>query len=110
MIRRYVSKVSGPLLDRIDIHIEVPAVEYKEPRGGAAAEGSAEIASVCWQLGEDSMSGSPRRKCPRLGLRLLHKCAHEAQKQLFNGPFDTASARIPGVSLAEMRESVAHLY
>jgi magnesium chelatase family protein len=43
IIQRYVSKVSGPLLDRIDIHIEVPAVEYKELRGGAAAEGSAEI-------------------------------------------------------------------
>jgi magnesium chelatase family protein len=43
MIQRYVSKVSGPLLDRIDIHIEVPAVQYKELRGGNAAEGSAEI-------------------------------------------------------------------
>jgi magnesium chelatase family protein len=43
MIQRYVSKVSGPLLDRIDIHIEVPAVQYKELRGGIAAEGSAEI-------------------------------------------------------------------
>lgn len=43
MIQRYVSKVSGPLLDRIDIHIEVPAVQYKELRGVASAEGSAEI-------------------------------------------------------------------
>ena len=43
MIQRYVAKVSGPLLDRIDIHIEVPAVQYKELRGGAAAEGSSEI-------------------------------------------------------------------
>ena len=43
MIQRYVSKVSGPLLDRIDIHIEVPAVEYKELRGGHAGEGSAAI-------------------------------------------------------------------
>jgi magnesium chelatase family protein len=43
MIQRYVSKVSGPLLDRIDIHIEVPAVQYKELRGASAAEGSAEI-------------------------------------------------------------------
>jgi magnesium chelatase family protein len=43
MIQRYVSKVSGPLLDRIDIHIEVPAVQYKELRSGAASEGSAEI-------------------------------------------------------------------
>src|ERR1035437_9561502 len=43
MIQRYVSKVSGPLLDRIDIHIEVPTVKYKELRGSAAIEGSAEI-------------------------------------------------------------------
>lgn len=43
MMQRYVSRVSGPLLDRIDIHIEVPAVKYKELRGGAANEGSAEI-------------------------------------------------------------------
>jgi magnesium chelatase family protein len=43
MIQRYVAKISGPLLDRIDIHIEVPAVQYKELRGGAAAEGSAQI-------------------------------------------------------------------
>jgi magnesium chelatase family protein len=43
MIQRYVAKISGPLLDRIDIHIEVPAVQYKELRGGAAAEGSSQI-------------------------------------------------------------------
>ena len=43
LIQRYISRVSGPLLDRIDIHIEVPAVQYKELRGGSAQEGSKEI-------------------------------------------------------------------
>ncbi len=43
MMQRYVSRVSGPLLDRIDIHIEVPAVQYRELRAGQANEGSAEI-------------------------------------------------------------------
>jgi magnesium chelatase family protein len=39
-IQRYVSKISGPLLDRIDIHIEVPAVKYKELRGNGHVEPS----------------------------------------------------------------------
>ncbi len=42
-IQRYVSKISGPLLDRIDIHIEVPAVKYKELRGEPATEDSATV-------------------------------------------------------------------
>ena len=32
-IQRYVGKISGPLMDRIDIHIDVPAVKFKELRG-----------------------------------------------------------------------------
>jgi magnesium chelatase family protein len=44
MIQRYVSKISGPLLDRIDIHIDVPAVNYKELREkGTGIEGSQQI-------------------------------------------------------------------
>jgi magnesium chelatase family protein len=43
MIQQYLGKISGPLLDRIDIHVEVPAVPYKELRGGAQAEPSSEI-------------------------------------------------------------------
>ena len=36
-------KISGPLLDRIDIHIEVPAVKYKELRVPSSSEDSAAV-------------------------------------------------------------------
>ncbi|MFL6213797.1 MAG: YifB family Mg chelatase-like AAA ATPase [Blastocatellia bacterium] len=42
-IQRYVSKISGPLLDRIDIHVDVPAVKFKELASDTALESSAEI-------------------------------------------------------------------
>ena len=40
---RYLSKISGPLLDRIDIHIEVPPVEFMELSDRQKAEPSSEI-------------------------------------------------------------------
>ena len=42
-IQRYVSKISGPLLDRIDIHIDMPAVKYRELQDDASGEGSDQI-------------------------------------------------------------------
>lgn len=42
-IRRYRSKVSGPLIDRIDIHVEVPAVPYNDLMVEADAESSSNI-------------------------------------------------------------------
>jgi magnesium chelatase family protein len=42
-IRRYVSKVSGPLLDRIDLHVEVPRVPWKDLSSNLPAEGSLAI-------------------------------------------------------------------
>ncbi len=39
MIQRYVGKISGPLLDRIDIHIDVPAVKFNELRGRGVPDG-----------------------------------------------------------------------
>ncbi len=43
-IHQYRSRISGPLLDRIDIHIEVPAVKYRELADRAEGESSAIIA------------------------------------------------------------------
>lgn len=42
-VQQYLNKISGPLLDRIDIHVEVPAVPFKELRGEAGVTSSAEI-------------------------------------------------------------------
>ena len=42
-IKRYTRKISGPLLDRIDIHIRVPRVEYKELTSSQPSESSAVI-------------------------------------------------------------------
>jgi len=39
-IHRYRSKISGPLMDRIDIHVEVPAVPYKDLIGESNSESS----------------------------------------------------------------------
>lgn len=42
-VHRYRSKISGPLLDRIDIHMEVPALKYEEVMAVQAGENSVEI-------------------------------------------------------------------
>jgi magnesium chelatase family protein len=42
-VQRYLARVSGPLLDRIDLHLEVPAVKYRELTERDAGEPSAAI-------------------------------------------------------------------
>lgn len=42
-VQRYLGRVSGPLLDRIDLHVEVPAVRYRELADTRAGEPSAAI-------------------------------------------------------------------
>lgn len=44
-IDRYLQKISGPLLDRIDLHVEVPPVEYAEIRSEQGGESSSSIRS-----------------------------------------------------------------
>ena len=45
-IQRYKSKISGPLMDRINIHVEVPAVPYKDLRGDSKAGPSAQTIAL----------------------------------------------------------------
>jgi magnesium chelatase family protein len=48
-IQRYRSKISGPLLDRIDLHIEAPALRIEELRNNQLGESSTAIRSRCEQ-------------------------------------------------------------
>lgn len=53
-IQRYVGRISGPLLDRIDIHVDVPAVKFRDLTGDPApgAESSALIRERVMQARE----------------------------------------------------------
>lgn len=42
-IQNYLGRISGPLLDRIDLHIEVPAVQFREITSEQTGESSAQI-------------------------------------------------------------------
>ncbi|MFI5253102.1 MAG: ATP-binding protein [Bacteroidota bacterium] len=44
-VQKYMAKISGPLLDRIDLHIEVPAVKYNELASKAPGELSSSVRS-----------------------------------------------------------------
>lgn len=43
VVRKYLGRISGPLLDRLDMHIEVPAVNFDELSGRKTGESSADI-------------------------------------------------------------------
>lgn len=42
-IQRYLGRVSGPLLDRMDLHVEVPRVQLEQLRAGSSGESSASL-------------------------------------------------------------------
>jgi magnesium chelatase family protein len=83
MIQRYLAKVSGPLLDRIDMHIEVPAVPYKELRGKPDEVGSAEIrARVEEARGRQRDRGSYNSRLPAGQLRVVCALDDAGEKTL----------------------------
>jgi magnesium chelatase family protein len=74
MIERYMSKISGPLLDRIDIHIEVPSVAFKDLSGGTPGTSSEDMRA--------QVSDCRRRQTVRFdGSKIRHN-AHMAHRQV----------------------------
>ena len=72
IIQRYLGKISGPLLDRIDLHIEVPAVPYKELRAKETGASSAEMRDrVARARAVQQERGHLQRRDPRAALRKL---------------------------------------
>jgi magnesium chelatase family protein len=91
MIQRYVSKISGPLLDRIDIHIEVPAVKYKELRAPSSSEDSATVRARVISARErqaDRFKSEKKTYCnAQMASKLIRKCCAitpEGEKLLEN--------------------------
>ncbi|RMD94983.1 MAG: ATP-binding protein, partial [Calditrichaeota bacterium] len=65
-IQRYLSRISGPLLDRIDLHIEVPAVKYKELASKNSGEPSAAIrkrVEAARQIQQRRFADKPKIHC-----------------------------------------------
>ena len=65
-VQRYRQRVSGPLLDRIDIHVEVPAVPFKELTGTTAGETSAEICQrvlAARAIQQERFAGAKTTRC-----------------------------------------------
>jgi magnesium chelatase family protein len=65
-VRRYQSKLSGPLMDRIDLHVEVPYLPPEELLGTPAGESSASIRERCLAARERAMQ---RQGCSNMALQ-----------------------------------------
>jgi len=86
-IHRYRAKISGPLLDRIDIHVEVPAVAYKELEKEAAAESSEVI--------RKRVAGARGRQQERFSKTKIHCNAQMESRHIKkNCAIDAASAAL----------------
>jgi magnesium chelatase family protein len=87
-IQNYLGRISGPLLDRIDLHIEVPPVKFREIAGDRTGETSAEIRArvvVARQRQHARFADKPKITCnARMGSRELKQFCQldEATKEL----------------------------
>ena len=79
-IQNYLGRISGPLLDRIDLHIEVPAVQFREISSAQNGEASAQIRErviAARRMQQERFKTKPRITCnARMGSRELKQyCA-----------------------------------
>ena len=75
-LQRYSGRVSGPLLDRIDLHIEVPPVHYADLASRAAAEPSAAVrarVNAARQRQRERFAGSVIPHNAAMGVRTIRK-------------------------------------
>jgi magnesium chelatase family protein len=75
-IEKYMAKISGPLLDRIDIHIEVPAVPFKElsaERAGTSSGGMRESVVAARELQTRRFTGSRTRYNAHMSSRQIRQ-------------------------------------
>ncbi|HMJ88921.1 MAG TPA: YifB family Mg chelatase-like AAA ATPase [Candidatus Acidoferrum sp.] len=76
-IQNYLGRISGPLLDRIDIHVEVPPVKFREMTGTKMGESSGDIRArviVSRERQHKRFAENPRVTCnARMGTRELKK-------------------------------------
>ena len=74
-IQNYLGRISGPLLDRIDLHVEVPAVPFREIASEQTGETSAQIrarVTAARQRQQQRFAHKPRLTCnARMGPREL---------------------------------------
>jgi magnesium chelatase family protein len=84
-IDRYMSKISGPLIDRIDIHIEVPAVPFRELSGQQSGTSSADMrtqVTTARRAQAERFAGSPVRHNADMSHRQTRQhCALDAEGQ-----------------------------
>jgi magnesium chelatase family protein len=74
-IQNYLGRISGPLLDRIDLHVEVPAVKFREMSHAQPGETSTQIRErvvTARKLQTQRFTGKPKMTCnARMGVREL---------------------------------------
>ena len=77
-IQNYLGRISGPLLDRIDLHVEVPAVKFREITAERAGESSAQIRARVIEARrrqQQRFAGRPKITCnARMGSKDLKAC------------------------------------